>query len=543
MNKRETIAVLLAALATPLLFATAEGEEGGEGTVPHYEYVIIGPAPQAIERSELKHYDEVKAALDEKMAAELGFTIDVTDLSQAGMAVNQLIQLSAAGGDPIHIVQGTGEMGGATEWAPMWIPVEGLVEEHAPDYLELVNDYNPLLLETFSDKDGNLAGLPHLVRMRGLIYLFNQDLIDKLGVELPPLPEGRFDLTFDHLEQLGEAFNREVPDGMGIMWYHTFKTFLGAFEDNISMSNWNPQGYVNYFDQEEGIWKDWVDSEYYEDAVRLFDKFLKKGYYWHSLAEPSGTERDRGFINGTILGRDGQGWYGGNPTYKEWINEDPANETKILVYGVASKKQPIWSAGFRGLFFTKRNTQEQLEKYLQFINWISKDEANYNLARHGIEGLTFEIEQTAGGDTSLHIPESEMTDTIQEPYQLMGFEHRWLLGNYDRRYERAGLTFAGNEIHDLFDALNAQNSTIEPYVFARFVYTPEEQQKVADSFAFITSEFFDGVLMDRDMDVEEKIARGREIYAEFRKMGGGIYIEKTNEYYQANPGLRPLPVN
>ena len=80
-------------------------------------------------------------------------------------------------------------------------------------------------------------------------------------------------------------------------------------------------------------------------------------------------------------------------------------------------------------------------------------------------------------------------------------------------------------------------------MFARFVYTPEEQQKVADSFAFITSEFFDGVLMDRNMDVEEKIARGREIYAEFRKMGGGIYVDKTNEYYQANPDLKPLPVN
>ena len=528
--KKTFIVTLLMAVCCVFLFGTGGAPEGD---VPRYEYVAIGPAPLAVDRDELKYYDEAKAVLDKQTTAALGFTIDVTDLSQSGMAVNQLIQLSAAGGDPIHIVQGTGEMGGATEWRPMWIEIEDMVEEHAPHYMRLVTEFNPMLLNAFSDKDGNLMGMPHLVRMRGINYEFNKDLIDKLGVTMP---KDKFGMTFDKLEELGKAFRSKVPDGLGIMWYHSFKTFLGAFEKDISMSNWNPQGYINYFDHDEGIWKDWIDSDYFEDSVKLFDKFLKNGYYHNSLGEPSGTERHQGFVRGTVLGLDDQGWYGGNPVYKEWIKEDPANEEKIMVYSVASKKQPIWSCGFRGLFFTKRN--DNADKYIQFLNWVSKSEANYNLARYGILGTTFEIAQV-DGNPSLRIPASERTEAITEPHQLIGFETRWILGNYDKQYERAGLTYAANEINDLNDSLTPQNATVEPYVFARFTYTPDEQQKVADSFGFITSAWFDAVLMDMDMPVAEKIRKGKEIYEEFYKMGGGIYIEKTNEFYKANPDLAP----
>jgi hypothetical protein len=408
-------------------FAGGGQEEPGTGTgIPTYTWEVTGPG-DAYERGDLMYYDEWKEALNTKLEKDLGFRVDFVDKRIRGEFRN-VYRIAYESGEGIDVVYD----GDYNSNIGMWMPLNDLLNEHGPNIKKYFSDE----FFWYAVMDGDdIMGIPHYWGPDRYVVWVRKDLAEDAGVTIPDIDD-RDGITLDWWENLFEAFVQKNP---GKYAYQGMAWTWGQFVYNHYIGTGYCYNKPYYFDIENQTFHHIFDHPAFYDAAWRRKSWFDNGWEDPNTYAKSRAERTMDLVEGFNVAHPQKYDYTAKEPVLGYIRAHPGFEENMepVLFGVENHGVRACTNRFvkQGLFFMKHaNDPEQL---MQFFNWYFGDPENTMLAKHGIEGLTFEIVEEPAGKI-LTVPEEVRTDLIQSPRDLIGQEinfHRW--AGLDEQFLRA----------------------------------------------------------------------------------------------------------
>lgn len=193
-------------------------------------------------------------------------------------APEQFALMMAAGDLPDAFI---GQLGQGTENVltygmelGVYIPLNSLIQDYAPNFLRRGLTENPNLLNLLTAPDGNIYGLPHIAAGNDRVYnmtAINQTWLDNLGLDAPT--------TIEEVEEVLIAFRDGDPNGDGseVIPLSFMFTCWGAADHGPWFAPFGAPLYKNLILIDRGQVTFQGAQEYFRDGARWLASLYSQG--------------------------------------------------------------------------------------------------------------------------------------------------------------------------------------------------------------------------------------------------------------------------
>ena len=427
---KKKFGLLCIVLAAVMAFAacggsdTGNGGGGGSGRPAGTKIIIYAGGSSefswvkgteeaaVIEYIEQKYYEDTHNSIDFQIAY-LG----------EDMRTKLASEIAAGGQVDIAISHTRGEGSGIDEWAienDMFYDIADVLYDYAPNLYDAVEG-TPL--DSLTNSNNQTVGIPSVINPYKFGILVRKDLMERCGYtdDSEKAASGDYELVdnIETFEEMCKAMNGITGNSYavtGAIW-DIEKTFVGAYAN----AGYFTKGYVDT--NNDGT----PDSILMGGAAPAFGDMLALQSRWASTGiisvEANSILLDQAEAN-FISGRTGV--FIEDPTIQHLI--EVARKTKaanadaeFTVLGALRAKKSDDPAtakkGFMrnpyatfGAVLLKNTTKAR--DIMRFLNWVYKNEDNYNLCRYGIEGTHW----VNNGDGTYSFPEGKSEYLTRKPY-------------------------------------------------------------------------------------------------------------------------------
>lgn len=501
MKKRKVIALLLAAV-TAVTTVTAgcgtSGKEGGTSSSerPAGEKIVIY-AGGSSEFSWVKGTaeDEVIEYIEQKYWEDTGKSIDF-EIAYLGQNMKDKLSSELAGDSQVDVaISHTRGGDGIDDWVMKqglyYEELADLMEEVAPNLVEAIskstvegNVVTPL--DSMTTYLGETIGIPSVVSPYKFGILVRKDLMEACGYtdDAAKAAEG-LELVdnLETFERMCLAMKEKLQSPYvvsGASWDWEKVLTLGAFGE---------AGYFTdaMFDTDGDGTKDTMIAGSASDE---YGKVLDLEYRWVSegILNPNGCETmlenaEAEFISGKT------GVFIQDPTITHLIKvsrltkeQNPDAEFTVLGALTATKEDTQKGfmrnpeATFAAVILKSSTKAVQL---LQFLNWVYKNEDNYNLCRYGIEGTHW----INNGDGTYSYPEGSDYDMRPAYSGILTLVENQNMSNLINK------GYSEEELHWINDvAGNADNYIQNDVPYYLFVTTPDMRTVINAGITYGTAD-------------------------------------------------------
>lgn len=342
---------------------------------------------------------------------ELNITLDVEYIPWTDY--QEKVKMMAAGGDEFDIFLNFGFDANEALRRKMAIPLDELLEKYGQDILNNVPEmeFAPFVV------NGETAAIPAVYVKDNVAatFLIRKDLREKYNV--PEVTD------YESLKVYLDAISKNEPSMIPV----------GSDGYNYSSGLARATATQNDFVGTTSVVKWAVDEE--GNAV-AFNRY-EKGFQDYELIQFSKEFYDNGWVEKDVLSqKDARGLFtsGKSALYNIDLFNFGAVETELkanipdaeLEWGILNPEDPIsWEKSNNVAQIS--STSKNPERAMMFMNWLQKDQANYDLYMYGIEGVHYTLE----GDL-VKLPEG--VDASNNPYAPTP----WAF--YNTKYHRATTT-------------------------------------------------------------------------------------------------------
>jgi len=457
-----------------------------------------------------KYRAEAQDAINEKLFNELGFKVDITTTSYIDQ-FDTMLALDLAAGINYDIVRATSDLGASYFEKGMIKDITQLVDTIAPDIKAAV----PLAAFAENSFNGKIYGIPtcSFPIMYGM--WFRGDWLKILEREVPS--------SLAELEELMKAIKENtiinksgsvIPMAGSRDFFEM--VFLGMFTDH-------PGDYVDVDGK--------VKPKYLDPGYRLFAEkiasWYKAGYINDLLL--NGNEN----VINELIAKDIVGIHVGNAFQLEYTPLKSYNEQKKLdmkwSIPFSSDIKTYYSSGAGGDIVMFPATSTVTEYALKYYNWYYNNKENAGLVMHGIEDKTYILSSDqATGKPFVGIPESEITDIIKQPMDLIGilgtnvFATLQLYYTNPTRPTESAIAYDSCNTQEIFD-----NYAVDTGRYIRSKFPDTLGTKFNDARDMLIKRVSD--IMTGKLDSTD--AEWEKMRADFEKLGGlEAYDFLTSEY-------------
>ncbi|WP_334078164.1 extracellular solute-binding protein [Paenibacillus sanfengchensis] len=273
----------------------------------------------------------------------------------------------------------------------IFVPLEGLIEQHAPNLKKLFQDY-PEVKKTLTMPDGHIYSLPYIdsaLPYRSIRLYINKTWLDRLGLELPKTTEELRQVLLAFKEQDANG-NGDADDEMG--WIMPSGTINSMFERQLfgsfGMGNGGLKAAENWvYKDKDGAMKLIFNDPKYKEVLQYLRQLYEDGtlpllnyseYEYAKWVSDAANDKVGAFS-----------W--GDPAYIG--NAGPKNFVGINVLAgpggdqVVSWMDPM-TRGTSSFTITKANPHP--EKTIQWVDYFYGEEGSM-FGFFGIEGETYNM--------------------------------------------------------------------------------------------------------------------------------------------------------
>ena len=356
----------------------------------HLKYLTHG-IPNLVD--EPKYGEEVLAAVNEKLAQDLGFMITTEYISYADDVYQEKVSLDLAGGQEYDMIRLPVAAAADLFNKGMLMDLTDVINSSAPNFKANVPDN----LWAECSAGGKIYALPST----GFNVIFGAwirgEWLDKTGLGMPT--------TLSQFEAVMKKFRDEDYNETGrndiipyaVQYDNAESVLLGLFTET-------PGDYVDgsgnimpkYFDpgykQFVGLLRNWYGEIYVDDQLFMGDDNSISDLYSQNRVAIAGL----------------------NVWHLEWgpINAVDKNRPEVqtkFMKQFDSEMKGYQSGGMVSSMLGASSNSENYEYAVKFVDWYYFNEDNYYLAQKGIQGKTYDIV-----DNALTIPEGETATTQLE---------------------------------------------------------------------------------------------------------------------------------
>lgn len=267
-----------------------------------------------------------------------------------------------------------------------FIPLEDLIEEHAPNVMAMFEKY-PEVRSIITAADGHIYYLPTLEDSQvSQCWFIRQDWLDAVGKEMPTTVEELYDVMVAFRD--GDPNGNGQKDEIGFLNRNQIGSDLtGGLTALFSLYGVNTTFYVE--DGKIGIG---INTPEFKEAMKNVSKWYAEDLIDPEIFTRGNNARDVLFAaNNGALTHD---WYASTSGYNEKMQEQVPGFKLVGMMPVADINGDVWEVESRqtvtpygtAISYSNENPVETI-KYLDF--WFS--EFGERLATYGIEGDTYEM--------------------------------------------------------------------------------------------------------------------------------------------------------
>ncbi len=384
--KKAIVSLLCAVCVTTSLMGCSSSQETKTDSAESNGKVTL---KFLLDGSKSKADDSVIAAVNEKLEADgYDFAIETTYIDD----YSSKLALDVAGGVEYDIAWAHSTTLSEMVSKKVFQPITQYLDEYAPDIMENTPDY---VIDGGTVK-GEVYALPRNIPMSyfNWVYLIRGDLREEFGIDKIT--------TIEQFEQYLEAVKENYPDMYPIFSSNLFPMYPVYANYYFPLGDGgNCPIYVDPADETYTV-KSFYDSEEFKAVCEKRKEWYDKGYYPSDESKVESTSQ--GFTYGMVGAIEGNIF---SPSEMiDSLKENVPDGTIELVL-FEPETRYLNSAGDNMLAVP--STSKHPKEAVQFINWIKKDQANYDLISFGVEGVNYELNGDAV-DTS-NIPEDKIYTT------------------------------------------------------------------------------------------------------------------------------------
>lgn len=267
-----------------------------------------------------------------------------------------------------------------------FIPLEDLINEHAPNITAMLDKY-PEVRAAITAADGHIYYLPTLEDSQvSQTWFIRQDWLDKLSLEVPTTVDELYDVMVAFRD--GDSNGNGKKDEIGFL---NRNGLGGDLTGNIT-SLFSLFGVNSTFYVEDGKVKVGAYTPEFKQAMEGVSKWYNEGLIDPEIFTRGGTARDVLFSsNNGGLTHD---WYPSTSSYNTKMQEQVPGFKLVGMLPVKDVNGDVWEVESRqtvtpygtSISMSNKYPVESI-KYLDF--WFSSQ--GERLATYGIEGVTYEM--------------------------------------------------------------------------------------------------------------------------------------------------------
>ncbi len=376
--------VLLLAAATAVAGPGSEQPSGGAPA----KTVLFDPWANT---STPEGLAEVKAAIEAKIRGTVNATLDWIVIPREGFEekLNTLLasksQLDGGLGD-------MDDIGSMMAKEGLVRPIDDLLQQYGQNLLKKIPK---VAWDQVKNPKGEIIAIPNYNRYYWQGALIRKDWLDKLGLKMPT--------TLAEIENVLEAFHKMDPNvipATGPSWF--MEPFMaaavnGGVTPNIEWDTVSPEGNVILT----------FTHPKYEEFLKLYHKWLTKGWWNRDFLATDETQNDQLFMSGKLglIFTDPH-----NITRYEAVMRETDPKASVAMVPVPSGPGGKAAYGLntgvgRALWISSYATSAK--QVVQYLDWVVSSQENYVLARLGVRGKhhvwkngEWGLPESAGGDSS-----------------------------------------------------------------------------------------------------------------------------------------------
>lgn len=505
--KKGTASILAASLA--LSMAACGGAQTSESSTANSETTASGQGDGSMKVSEepitlTAHIHNANTEVLNDDWRIIDYAGDLTNVYLEGTAsVNETdsqnaFNLMIAGKDLPDLVGGNSMDLVKYGMEGAFIPLEDLIEEHAPNVKAMFEKY-PEVESIITAADGHIYYLPTLEDSQvSQCWFIRQDWLDAVGKEMPTTVQELYDVMIAFRD--GDPNGNGQKDEIGFLNRNQIGADLtGGLTALFSLYGVNTTFYVE--DGKIGIG---INTPEFKDAMKNVSNWYKEGLIDPEIFTRGANARDVLFAaNNGALTHD---WYASTSGYNTKMQEQVPGFKLVGMMPVADINGDVWEVESRqtvtpygtAISYSNENPVETI-KYLDF--WFS--EFGERLATYGIEGDTYEMVDGKPVYTDI-VMNSELP--VNAYMKSIGGQQYQLAHVNLSEYETFMMSPEGIEAMEMYrdgDVVNKKFPKLPALSF-----TEEESDTIQSKWAVISTYVqeqiqkwtFDGSTIDADFD-------------------------------------------
>lgn len=311
----------------------------------------------------------VLKAINDKLKAD-GLNIEV-DIKYLDDYWNKLA-LNIAGGTVYDLAWAHSSTLSDLVAKKVYQPIDDELKSYGPDLLANTPDY----VLKGGQVQGKQYALARAIPMTGFnnVYDIRGDLREKYGIPKITTVEG--------LESYFDAIKKNEPNMFPIAGYNIQELFpvYANYYFPIGDGGQYPV-YIDPADSTHTV-KSFLDSDAFAQAVAKKKEWKDKGW----LNTDANMNIDEGFDNGKVAAVAANIFRASERV--DTITQNVPGAKVETVY-LEPKTRYIFSAGDNMLAVP--STSKHVKEAVELINWIKKDQANYDLWSYGVEGVNYKL--------------------------------------------------------------------------------------------------------------------------------------------------------
>ncbi|MFL0267462.1 ABC transporter substrate-binding protein [Candidatus Clostridium radicumherbarum] len=318
-----------------------------------------------------KDENNVLAAVNKQLKADgLNFNIKTSYVADYW---NKLA-MTVAGGTEVDIAWAHSSTLSGLAASKVYQPIDSVFASSAPDVKANTPDY----VLKGGTVNGKLYALPRVIPMANFdtIYNIRGDLREKYG--LAPIK------TISDLEKYFDAVKKNNPDmypvGVDNNMQPLFAQLANYFFP-IGDGGQNPV-YVDPADPTHTV-KTFFDSPAFEQVCAVKKSWVAKGYIPADSSKV--TDANEGFVNGKVACIPSN-----TMSASERIDSLTASIPNGKIETVLLTDKPYIFIGGDNMLAVP-STSKHVKEAVEFINWIKKNQANYDLWSFGVKGTNYNL--------------------------------------------------------------------------------------------------------------------------------------------------------
>lgn len=354
--------------------AASGAESGAAANTEPQRMVLLYPFQTVTSTTD--YIEKVRGKLQEKMAED-SLYIDLDWIIIPRDNFDEKKNTLLASGDQLDgLVGDTDDFWGDVMKPGLVRPIDDLVDQYAPNLKKLIPERTWTEVRNVK---GEICAIPSYSREYWNGTVIRKDWLDEAGLEMPQ--------TIEELEAAMEAFKKRpnvIPAG-GKPWFmesHLASAVSGGVTAENGWETVSPEGeFIQAYEHPN-----------YVKFLEMYNKWISSGWYDPDFLVTDDTDYESMLYTGRM------GIYFCDPkTIEKYIPLVQAQDPKAVLEVAPVFSGPMGEAALQenaGVRYVTYLTtySKQPELVVKYLDWLVSDPENYRLARYGIEGENYVLE-------------------------------------------------------------------------------------------------------------------------------------------------------